>query len=172
MPLADAEKWLDHLGSCSPCYRDFSQLRAAYRQRRTRRILAAAASVLIVVGLTTWAILSQHNTGRIAAVVDLRDRSIARGTEPPLTESALQLPRNVAHLDIYLPLGSSDGPYDLRITSLRNELFFSGTREANLNSGLTVLRVDIGTSIAKPGDYLLQIRKHDSEWVSFSVQVR
>ena len=135
-------------------------------------ILAAAASVLIVVGLTTWAMLRQHDSGQVSAVVDLRDRSMARGTEPPLTEPALQIPRNVAHLDIYLPLGSSDGPYDLRITSVRNELFFSGTGEATLNDGLTVLRVDLGRSLAKPGDYLLQIRKHDSEWVSFSVQVR
>ena len=23
MPLSEAEKWLDHLGSCSPCYSDF-----------------------------------------------------------------------------------------------------------------------------------------------------
>lgn len=25
MPLSEAEKWFDHLGSCSPCYRDFCQ---------------------------------------------------------------------------------------------------------------------------------------------------
>ncbi len=172
MPLSEAEKWLDHLGSCSPCYRDFSQLRTAYRQRRTRMILAAAASVLIVVGLTTWAMLRQHNGGQISAVVDLRDRSMARGTEPPVTEPALQLPRNVAHLDIYLPLGSNDGPYDLRISSVGNELFFSGTGVAKLNEGVTVLPIDLGRSLAKPGDYLLQIRRHNSEWVSFSVQIR
>ena len=29
MPLSEAEKWLNHLGSCSPCYRDFCQFRAA-----------------------------------------------------------------------------------------------------------------------------------------------
>jgi hypothetical protein len=97
---------------------------------------------------------------------------MARGTEPPPTEPAIQLPRNVAHLDIYLPLGSSDGPYDLRITSVRNEPLFSGTGEAKLNEGLTVLRVDLGMSLASPGDYLLQIRRHNSEWVSFPVQIR
>jgi hypothetical protein len=29
MPLLEAEKWLDHLTSCSPCYRDFCQFRVA-----------------------------------------------------------------------------------------------------------------------------------------------
>jgi len=27
-PLLEAEKWLDHLTSCSPCYKDFCQIRA------------------------------------------------------------------------------------------------------------------------------------------------
>ena len=27
MPLTEAEKWLDHLCSCSPCYRDFCKFR-------------------------------------------------------------------------------------------------------------------------------------------------
>jgi hypothetical protein len=31
MPLSEAEKWLDHLTSCSPCYRDFCQFRVAHR---------------------------------------------------------------------------------------------------------------------------------------------
>ncbi len=31
MPLPEAEKWLDHLTTCSPCYRDFCQFRIAYR---------------------------------------------------------------------------------------------------------------------------------------------
>jgi hypothetical protein len=30
LPLVEAAKWLDHLGSCSPCYRDFCQSRVAY----------------------------------------------------------------------------------------------------------------------------------------------
>ena len=34
VPLAEAEKWLDHLGSCSPCYRDFSQFQKTYQLRR------------------------------------------------------------------------------------------------------------------------------------------
>jgi hypothetical protein len=33
MPLSEAEERLDHLGSCSPCYRDYLYLQAANRKR-------------------------------------------------------------------------------------------------------------------------------------------
>ena len=171
--MAQAESYLDHLTSCSPCYRDFLQLQADYRQRRTRMILAVAASVLIVVGLATWAMLRLHDQQIARAVVDLRDRSIARGTEPPPSEPPLEIPRSVTQLEIYLPLGSSDGPYDVRITPVHSETpLFSGTGGANLDQGLTVLRVDIGTSLARPGNYLLQLRRPASEWVSFALRIR
>jgi hypothetical protein len=31
MPLSEAENWLDHLTSCSPCYADFCEFQAAHR---------------------------------------------------------------------------------------------------------------------------------------------
>jgi hypothetical protein len=135
-------------------------------------ILAAAASVLIVVGLATWATLRQHGQQVARVVVDLRDRSMTRGSEPPPTEPPLEIPRNVSHLEIYLPLGSSDGPYDVRITSVRNEPLFLKTGEAKLNQGLTVLSVDLGTSLSRPGNYLLQLRRPTAEWVSFQLHIR
>jgi hypothetical protein len=39
MPLAEVERWLDHLGSCSPCYRDFSELRKAAKFNESRLCL-------------------------------------------------------------------------------------------------------------------------------------
>lgn len=135
-------------------------------------IFAVAASVLIVVGLSTWAMLRHNNQHIALAVVDLRDRSLTRGTEPPPTEPPLEISRNVSHLDIYLPKGSNDGSYDVRVTSVRSEPLFSGTGEATLEQGLTLLRVDLSMSSAKPGNYLLQIRRDDSEWVSFPLEIR
>src|SRR5258706_9171972 len=48
MPLSEAQKWLDHLGSCSPCYGDFSQFREAQERSRRRTLLAIAAGILLV----------------------------------------------------------------------------------------------------------------------------
>jgi len=31
MPLSEAEAWLDHLTSCSPCYTEFCEFQAAHR---------------------------------------------------------------------------------------------------------------------------------------------
>lgn len=133
-------------------------------------ILAAAASVLIVVGLTTWAILHQHNSGQISAVVDLRDRSMARGTEPPPSEPPLEIPRNVSHLEVHLPLGSSEGSYDVRIISTSGEPIVSGRGEAKLEQGLTVLRIDIQVAVG-PGKYFFEIRKPASQWISFPLRI-
>jgi len=38
LQLADVERWLDHLGTCSPCFRQCSQFRReGKRQRRQRK---------------------------------------------------------------------------------------------------------------------------------------
>src|SRR5262249_18059551 len=54
MPLSEAEKWLDHLGSCSPCYADFKRLQDAHEWRRRRLTLAAAAGILLAAAVTGW----------------------------------------------------------------------------------------------------------------------
>ena len=57
VPLAQADPWLDHLTSCSPCYRDFSQFREAFRRRRIRILIAVVAGVLLAVAVSGWALL-------------------------------------------------------------------------------------------------------------------
>src|SRR5258707_2215681 len=46
MPLSEAEKWLDPLGACSPCYSAVSRFQAASRNRRTRTSRSVAATGL------------------------------------------------------------------------------------------------------------------------------
>src|SRR6184192_2441144 len=113
MPLSEAEKWLDHLGSCSPCYADFKRLQEAHDSRRRRMLLATAAGILLAAAVTGWALLHRRNENLTAqmAILDLRDRSPARGTETNPDEQPLELSRAVKKLKILLPLGSSEGPY-------------------------------------------------------------
>ena len=174
MPLHEAEKWLDHLGSCSPCYSDFSQCRKAYELRRKGTLLAVAASILIAAGIAGWVLLQKHNEALVAqtAVLDLRNRSVARGTEPLPTEPPLELARNVSRLDIYLPLGSSEGFYDIRIASTKREPLFVGRGVAKVETGITLLSLDVNLPSGKPGLYVLQLHKVGSEWNSYPVRVR
>ena len=174
MPLAEAEKWLDHLTACSPCYEDFSQFQAAHQRRRARRFLAIAASILIVVCLAGWAYLQRHSELLVAqtAVVDLRNRSIPRGTEANPAEPPLQVNRAATHWDIYLPLGSSEGQYDIRIVTPSGEILFRAGGTARLMEQITSLQIPASFSSSPSGRYVLQIRKTGSEWNSYPLLLR
>lgn len=174
VPLAQAEAYLDHLTSCSPCYRDFSQFREAYQLRRKRTLLAVAASILVVATAGTWWVIRAQNEIRFAqsAVLDLRNRSVARGSEPVPTEPPLEIRRNVARMDIYLPLGSTEGPYEVRIVTASGESILIANGTAKLNDHITSLQVAVNLSSTSPGRYSLQVRKADSEWNSYPLLLR
>lgn len=174
MPLAEAEKWLDHLTSCSPCYTDFSQFQAAYVRRRMRNLLTIAASILIVVCFAGWAFLGKHKEQPVAqtAVLDLRNRSASRGGEANPAEPPLEIYRTDTHWEIYLPLGSRDGFYDLRITTVKGDPIFIGGGEAKTLGGVTSLRTNVNLSSASPGMYVLQLQTDKSGWSSYGLILR
>jgi hypothetical protein len=174
MPLPEAEKWLDHVTSCSPCYSDFSQYQAAHQRRRTRTLLAMAASILIAIGIAGWVLLQKHNESMVAqtAVLDLRNRSIPRGTEPNPGEPPLEINHVATYWNIYLPLGSSEGEYDIRIVTPSGELLFAAGGTAKLTDHITSLQIPASLSSSRSGSYVLQIRKTGSGWTSYPLQLR
>jgi hypothetical protein len=174
MSLPEAETWLDHLTSCSPCYNDFSQLKATYKQRRTRAFLAIAAGILIVASLAGWAFLGKHKESFIAqtAVLDLRNRSIPRGTETNPVEPPIEVNRAATHWNIYLPLGSGEGQYDVRIVTPSGEIPFAADGTAKLADQITSLQIPANLSSLRSGRYIVQIRKTGSEWNSYPLLLR
>ena len=174
VPLAEAEPWLDHLTSCSPCYRDFSQFRAAYELRRKRTLLAVAPSILIVASIAGWALAHRHEGPQYAqsAVLDLRNRSVSRGTEPNPGEPPLELSREVTHLNIYLPLGSPEGPYEVRIVGLSGEPLASTNGIAKVSNYIPMLPVTVNLTSSRPGGCILQVRKSGLEWSSYPLVLR
>src|SRR6266481_3512457 len=161
MPLSEAQKWLDHLGSCSPCYADFKRFGDAFERQRRQRWLAAAAGILLAVGVLGWALLHKRNESFVAqtAVLDLRDRSVARGGEPTPGEQPLELSRRVKHLTVYLPLGSAEGQYELRIATTAASAIFTANGVASLKDGVTSMEAAVDLSSASPGRYVLQVRR-------------
>jgi hypothetical protein len=174
MPLAEVEKWLDHLGSCSPCYRDFSELRKVREVQQRRTLLAIAASILVAVGIASLALVQRHNQSLVAqtAVLDLRSRSVSRSPEPNPGEQPLELRRGFSQLNIYLPLGSPEGVYEVRIVTTFGDSLLDMGGTARLNDGITTLQVREVEFIARPGPYILQIRKAPSGWNSYPLVLR
>ena len=178
VPLVEAEPWLDHLTSCSPCYRDFSEFRDVYQFRRMTILFAIVASVLIVASVSGWVLVQKYRQRDLVqtAVLDLRDRSVPRGTEagshPTQGERPLEIRRTVSHLNIYLPLGSSDGPYDVRVVSPNGESLATVSGTAGLKDHITLLPIEVSLSSLPPGRYALQVRKDGLEWDSYPLVVR
>jgi hypothetical protein len=174
MPLAEAEKWLDHLTSCSPCYRDFTELQAGYRQRRMQTVLAIAASILIVVGVAGWALFFKQKGPPVVqtAMLDLRNRSVPRGGELNPGEQPLEVSRAARHLNLYLPLGSAEGPYEMRIATTAGSAIFTTNGVASLKDGVTSIEAAVDLSSASSGRYVLQIRRRNSEWNSYPLLLR
>jgi len=174
MPLNEAEKWLDHLGSCSPCYGDFSEFRKIHELRQKRTLLAIAASILIAASIAGWVLLQRHNESLVAqtTVLDLRNRSLPRGTEPNPLEPPLVVSRAAVRWNIYLPVGSSEGSYEIRIVTDTGVLLLAASGDAKLVSGIASFPVDVNLQSASPGRYNLEIRKNAGEWNSFPLLLR
>ena len=174
MPLVEVERWLDHLGSCSPCYRDFSELRKVREVHRRRTLFAIAASILVAGAIAGWVLIQRHNETVLTqtAVLDLRNRSASRSPEQSMGEQPLKLRRRFSQLNIYLPLGSPEGAYEVRIVTTDGDSLLNTGGVARLNEGVTSLQVRGGALFARPGPYSLQIRKPPSEWGSYPLVLR
>lgn len=178
LPLAQAEPWLDHLSSCSPCYRDFCGFRDAYQVRRRNTFMAVAVSVLIVGAVVGWTFIRKQEQNRLAqiALLDLRDRSVTRGIEPGSEvipgERPLEVSRRVTHLSFYLPKDSREGPYEVRILKPSGESLLATDGVAKLDRGIISLQVVVSLAPARPGPYVLQIRGSGLEWTYYPLIVQ
>src|SRR5580704_8089190 len=47
VPLSEADRWLNHFSSCSPCFQEFTQFRKQAVERRRTQVWLAAAAVLV-----------------------------------------------------------------------------------------------------------------------------
>jgi len=174
MPLDQAEKWLDHLGSCSPCYSDFSEFRKSHELRKRRTLLAIAASIFVVAGIAGWVLLQRHNETLVAqtAVLDLRNRSRPRGTEANPVEPPLMVSRGAAHWNIFLPFGSDAGPYDILLVAGSGELLVSTKADAKLTEGVAAIQISVNLSSRSPGPCVLRLTRNGSQESSYVVELR
>ena len=172
--LTEVEPWLDHLGSCSPCFQEFKEFRkqSTNQRRRVLALVATAALLLFAVGGWLW-VRARHSVQTTdIAVLDLRERSVARGQNPSDTsQPPLEIPRTAKHLVLELPIGSKEGPYDVGLLTDTGDELLRATGTAELRDHINRLRVDVDLSSIRSGNYSLGIREPNLEWARYPVRV-
>jgi hypothetical protein len=174
IPLADADPWLDHFSSCSPCFQEFTRFRkeALHRRRRTQVWLAAAAVLLFAVVGWLWVRTRPSVQTSATVVLDLRERSLARGENPTdAKEVALEIPRTARHLVMDLPIGSKEGSYDLALLNEAGDEVSRATGTATFEDHIVILRADIDIRNLSPGFYFLGLRQLGPEWSRYPTRV-
>ena len=173
VPLAEADRWLDHFSSCSPCFQEFTQFRKqAVDRRRTQVWLAAAAVLIFAVAGWLWVRTRPSVQTSATVVLDLRERSLARGENPTdAKEVALEIPRTARHLIMDLPIGSKEGSYDLALLNEAGDEVSRATGTATLEDHIVILRADVDIRNLSPGLYFLGLRQLAPEWSRYPTRV-
>jgi hypothetical protein len=171
--LTEAEPWLEHFGSCSPCFQEFEEFRrqSAIQRQRMLTWVTTAAVLLFAVGGWFWVRARHSVEGTETAVLDLRERSVARGQSPPETgQSPLGIPRIAKHLVLDLPIGSQEGLYDVGLLTETDQILRT-TGVARLHDHVIDLRVDVDFRSVRPGTYSLGVRQPNLEWTRYPIRV-
>ncbi|MGH7174262.1 MAG: hypothetical protein ACRELG_28665 [Gemmataceae bacterium] len=166
--LAQHQDFILHMSRCSPCFNDFAGFRKAAQRQKRLKVLATAA-VIVVIALASWFVVRsrRHTAGTYTAVVlDLRDRLVLRGVPEAgqQTQEPLMLLRRVDNVSIYLPAGSRTGTYDIAVFEEPGKPLTTATGTADLQNGVTILKVRLDLSRLNSGHYLLGIRPPGVEW--------
>jgi hypothetical protein len=135
-------------------------------------LVATAALLLFAVGGWLW-VRARHSVQTTeTAVLDLRERSVARGQNPSDTgQRPLEIPRTAKHLILELPIGSKEGPYDVGLLTDTGDELMRATGTAELRDHINRLRVDVDLGSIRSGDYSLGIREPNLEWARYPVRV-
>jgi len=175
----DPAKYRDfmvHMSRCSPCFNDFGRLREQAKRQKRLRILAVAAAVIVVVGLTAWlwSGLRRHRGGGPfeAAALDLTHRGILRGDQGNAPKPPLELARGRLELTIYLPNGNEPGIYELEVLKQAAAPVWSGEGQARIENHTNTLRLKINLSRSEPGQYFLAVRPKGWDWAYYPLVIR
>jgi len=177
---------IDHIGTCSPCFVEYSRCRAVHKrnQRLAAYTLTTFAALLMLVasiarGWPPWLDRSAHEIARStdspqpsqSALVDLRTRGSSRSPDGPGQTEIPRLPRAKLSLSILLPIGSEEGVYTLDLVDGTGRSVTTGTGSAKRQDFAQVLSLSLDLSSALPGLHELRIRYGQAPWNGYSIQI-
>jgi hypothetical protein len=181
--MAESADLVDHIGTCSPCFAEYSQYRTAHEQRvwAFSTLGCVAAAILLYVGsslvFSGWS--GEPSSKEVARspgqptnlVLDLRHKGVTRGAtpEPQENDAVPRLPKSKLALSIYLPIGSEEGTYEVALFSSTGEPLSGAGGEARLESFIVILPVELDLANLAPGPYELRVRRIGTLWNTYSV---
>jgi hypothetical protein len=135
-------------------------------------LVATAAVLLFAVGEWFWVRARRSVEPTDVAVLDLRERSVARGqSQSEADQAPLEISRATKHLVVDLPIGSKEGPYDVGLLTETGNQILRATGMAQLHDHITDLRVEVDLSGVQPGAYSLGLRQVGLEWTRYPIRV-
>jgi hypothetical protein len=168
--------WIEHLGTCSPCFREYTEFRKQVEWRRIAAYTGMAAVVLVLLSFAWWGWRSSHSvviTAHNHVIADLRNQLTLRGEQgTELGRGPLVFKRGIDEVSIYLPEGSRAGTYEVAV--FREDLgapLASTVSEATVEMGMTELNTTLDLSRIALGHYLLGIRLPGTEWSYYRLVV-
>jgi len=170
--LVESEPWLDHLGSCSACFAEFTAIR---RRLHTRRQMTVGSALAVLTAISAlWFSVHSHfsRLDNQTTVLDLRPYSIERGLESSADRPPLLVGRDTRHLVLYLPMGSKDGHYDLVLLKETGDELLHTKGIAQLENRIVILKTDISLSSLPRDSYFVGLRQNGTELIRFPVRVR
>jgi len=134
--------------------------------------VASAAVLLCAGGGWLWVRTRHPVEATDTAVLDLRERSVARGQGQSETGQApLEIPRSAKHMVLDLAIGSKEGPYDVALFTETGDEILRATGIAQLHDHTTDLGVDVDLRGVRAGAYSLGLRQSGLEWTRYPIRV-
>jgi hypothetical protein len=180
--MLEAEGAVLHLGSCSPCFIEYTSFQKQAARRSALELASAAIALLIlaiVAGRIWKAEVTKHAKSNLAVTapervtLDLRNRLVFRDEAPPSANSGpIQLRRGRFDLTMLLPAGSEPGEYKVEVLDVSEKSLIATSGAAVNQDDSTALNVELDVSHLSPGTYILAVGTLGGEQKEYPLTIK
>ena len=191
--LPDTPDLVDHIGTCSPCFIEYSRYRDEHKHRPRHMYAIACAAGVIVVLITATVLLrsperstvpptetagSQPPSNPMAKAPTLPiamslDLAVFSPTRSDIAQrpKMIQLPAKSLTLTLRLPLSMEPGAYRIQLRGPRGATPIDMLSVGRTDQGVTSLDLNLNLSMVPPGPYTLMLRPPGLGWRSYPVVI-
>lgn len=172
--LQPSRRLVSHVASCSPCFRDYSNLRNSAKHQRIARIMVGIAASLLIAVVTLFfrprpQDLNPPSRPPVAqtpaptpapvatVVVNLASLIRTRGEGAPKSDR-VTLPAKRLHIKFLMPIGYEPGRYEVRIVRSGGDPIIDTFAAAEISDGVTSFEIEAPLETLKSSSLTLTVR--------------